>query len=137
MFADSSFTLAAGAGVFVRLQDWINVTSRHVPAARPWTGPAPERPPYPIDTTHIVKYYQQIGAAVVNVQLMSHHALTQLRSSVEAVLAKPLYRPQFESNLNMLLLRHLVYQDMLDYEKSHGVRYRKRTHSKEREHILQ
>jgi len=119
LFADGNFKLAAGAGVFVRLQDWDDDS-----AIRPWTGPTPERPPYGVDFLQVVQYFREIGAAIVNVEIMSYAALTQLRTRVEAVLAKPVFRPQFESNLNMLLLRHLVYQDMLAFEKSQGVRYK-------------
>ena len=118
LFADGNFKLAAGVGVFVRLQDWNNVS-----AIRPWTGPTPERPSYGVEFHQVVQYFREIGAASVNVEIMSYAALMQLRTRVEAVLAKPRFKPQFESNLNMLLLRHLVYQDMLAYEKSQGIRY--------------
>ena len=118
LFADGNFKLGAGVGVFVRLQDWNNVS-----AVRPWTGPTPERPPYGVESHQVVQYFREIGAASVNVEIMSYAALIQLRTRVEAVLAKPNFRPQFESNLNMLLLRHLVYEDLLAYEKSQGIQY--------------
>ena len=111
IYRDGNYKLASDTGVFVRLQDWDTNS-----APKPWAGDTPEKPPYGVEAEQVVSYFHHIGAGYVQLQMMSHANVTKLCTKMEALLKKLGHvsdRDRLQGNMKMLLLRHLVYQDML------------------------
>lgn len=119
LFQDSNFVLGPLSHIFIRLQDWDFTPPRH------WTGPAPIRPPYAVEPDMIKDYYLQRGTAFVQLKMVGHLELKEWRQLLDTNVQLPSDRSktQYTANANMLLLRHLVFQDMLRSETERGVRY--------------
>ena len=119
IFQDSIFVLSPLSHIFVRLQDW------DTKAPSPWIGPAPAWPPYDVEPGKIKKYYLEQGAEFVQLHMVSDPELKKWRQAIGEKAKLPKYhsKKQYASNVNMLILRHLVYQDMLRSETERGMRY--------------
>ena len=125
MFKDSNFVLKSPSHVFILLQDWDFTPPRQ------WTGPDPVRPPYYVESDSIKSHYLSRGAGLVQVKMVRLPEMHKWQQIVgEAVnitlhkdRGKMRHASRYASNMNMLILRHLVFQDMLRSETQRGVRY--------------
>eukprot|EP00277_Geminigera_cryophila_P010486 CAMPEP_0179409516 /NCGR_PEP_ID=MMETSP0799-20121207/2746_1 /TAXON_ID=46947 /ORGANISM="Geminigera cryophila, Strain CCMP2564" /LENGTH=543 /DNA_ID=CAMNT_0021181205 /DNA_START=568 /DNA_END=2196 /DNA_ORIENTATION=- len=121
MFQDSNFVLKSPSHVFIVLQDWDFLPPRQ------WTGPDPIRPPYDVESDNIKSHYLSRGAGLVQVKMVRLPEMHKWQQIVGEAANLTFYtdndRMRYASNANMLILRHLVFQDMLRSETQLGVRY--------------